>query len=389
MLLNYLQGNRMIVKALKSLLVALPLLWFGCSQESQTVKPVMQAEVGIYTLSSQSVTLTRELPGRTKATVISEIRPQVGGIIQARFFEEGSIVKKDAVLYQIDPASYQAAFDEAKAALKNAEATLESSRLKSERYADLVKLEGVSKQDAEDVKATYLQAVASVDEKNAALQSARINLEYTKIKAPISGRIGTSSVSVGALVSASQTTALATIRTLDPIYVDLTQSSTQLLKLRTLLAQQGIKKGSTQLALNLEDGSRYPYKGTLQFQEIAVDESTGSVTLRATFPNPDGILLPGMYVRALMNEAVNEKALLVPQQGVQRDPKGNATAFIVTNENKVETRTVKTERAMGDMWLVSSGLSVGDKVIVEGSSKVREGSSVKAVDVTTTFGKAQ
>ena len=379
----------MIVKTLKSLLVALPLLWLGCSQESQTAKPVMQAEVGIYTLSSQSVTLTRELPGRTKATVISEIRPQVGGIIQARFFEEGSIVKKDAVLYQIDPASYQAAFDEAKAALKNAEATLESSRLKSERYADLVKLEGVSKQDAEDVKATYLQAVASVDEKNAALQSARINLEYTKIKAPISGRIGTSSVSVGALVSASQTTALATIRTLDPIYVDLTQSSTQLLKLRTLLAQQGIKKGSTQLALNLEDGSRYPYKGTLQFQEIAVDESTGSVTLRATFPNPDGILLPGMYVRALMDEAVNEKALLVPQQGVQRDPKGNATAFIVTSENKVETRTVKTERAMGDMWLVSSGLSVGDKVIVEGSSKVREGSSVKAMDVTTTFGKAQ
>lgn len=379
----------MIVKTLKSLLVALPFLWLGCSQESQTAKPVMQAEVGIYTLSSQSVTLTRELPGRTKATVISEIRPQVGGIIQARFFEEGSIVKKDAVLYQIDPASYQAAFDEAKAALKNAEATLESSRLKSERYADLVKLEGVSKQDAEDVKATYLQAVASVDEKNAALQSARINLEYTKIKAPISGRIGTSSVSVGALVSASQPTALATIRTLDPIYVDLTQSSTQLLKLRTLLAQQGIKKGSTQLALNLEDGSRYAHEGTLQFQEIAVDESTGSVTLRATFPNPDGILLPGMYVRALMDEAVNEKALLVPQQGVQRDPKGNATAFIVTSENKVEIHTVKTERAMGDMWLVSSGLSAGDKVIVEGSSKVREGSSVKAVDVTTTFGKVQ
>lgn len=389
MLLNYLQGNRMIVKTLKSLLVALPLLWLGCSQESQIAKPVMQAEVGVYTLSSQSITLTRELPGRTKATVISEIRPQVGGIIQARFFEEGSIVKKDAVLYQIDPASYQAAFDEAKAALKNAEATLESSRLKSERYADLVKLEGVSKQDAEDVKATYLQAVASVDEKNAALQSARINLEYTKIKAPISGRIGTSSVSVGALVSASQPTALATIRTLDPIYVDLTQSSTQLLKLRTLLAQQGIKKGSTQLALNLEDGSRYPYEGTLQFQEIAVDESTGSVTLRATFPNPDGILLPGMYVRALMDEAVNEKALLVPQQGIQRDPKGNATAFVVTSENKVETRIVKTERAIGDMWLVSSGLSVGDKVIVEGSSKVRTGSSVKAVDVTTTFGKAQ
>ena len=349
----------------------------------------MQAEVGIYTLSAQNITLSRELPGRTKATVISEIRPQVGGIIQARFFEEGSIVKKDAVLYQIDPASYQAAFDEAKAALKNAEATLESSRLKSERYADLVKLEGVSKQDAEDVKATYLQAVASVDEKNAALQSARINLEYTKIKAPISGRIGTSSVSVGALVSASQTTALATIRTLDPIYVDLTQSSTQLLKLRALLAQQGIKKGSTKLALNLEDGSRYAHEGTLQFQEIAVDESTGSVTLRATFPNPDGILLPGMYVRALMDEAVNEKALLVPQQGIQRDPKGNATAFIVTSENKVETRIVVTDRAMGDKWLVSSGLNAGDRVVVEGTNKVRTGSSVTVVDVTETLGKAK
>lgn len=379
----------MIIKTLKLLLVSLPLLWLGCSEESQTAIPVMQAEVGVYTLNSQSLTLTRELPGRTKAAVISEIRPQVNGIIQVRFFEEGSIVKKDAVLYQIDPASYQAAFDEAKAALKNAEAMKESSRLKSERYEDLVKLEGVSQQDAEDVKATYLQAVASVDEKNAALQSARINLDYTKIKAPISGRIGTSSVSVGALVSASQPTALATIRTLDPIYVDLTQSSTQLLKLRALLAQQGIKKGSTKLALNLEDGSRYPYEGRLQFQEIAVDESTGSVTLRATFPNPDGILLPGMYVRVLMDEAVNEKALLVPQQGVQRDPKGNAMAFIVTSENKVETRALKTERAIGDMWLVSSGLSVGDKVIVEGSSKVHEGSSVKAVDVTTTFGNAQ
>lgn len=383
------KDNWMILHTLKSLVILIPLLWLGCSDNKAKTAPLPQVEVGVYTLASQTITLSRELPGRTKATVISEIRPQVGGIIQARFFEEGSIVKKDAVLYQIDPALYQAAFDEAKAALKNAEATLESSRLKSERYADLVKLEGVSKQDAEDVKAAYLQEVASVDEKKAALQSAQINLEYTKIKAPISGRIGTSSVSVGALVSASQTTALATIRTLDPIYVDLTQSSTQLLKLRTLLAQQGIKKGSTQLALNLEDGSRYPYKGTLQFQEIAVDESTGSVTLRATFPNPDGILLPGMYVRALMDEAVNEKALLVPQQGVQRDPKGNATAFIVTSENKVETRIVKTERAMGDMWLVSSGLSVGDKVIVEGSSKVRAGSSVKVVDVTATLGKAQ
>ena len=379
----------MIVKMLKPLLLALPLLWLGCSQQSKPTKSAMTVEVGTYTLSAQNVTLTRELPGRTKATLSSEIRPQVGGIIQARFFEEGAFVKKDALLYQIDPSSYQAAFEEAKATLQNAEALVESTRLKSERYADLVKIDGVSKQDMEDAKASYLQAVASVEAKKAALQTARINLEYTKIKAPISGRIGTSSVTVGALVTANQTTALATIRTLDPIYVDLTQSSTQLLKLRALLEQQGIKQGSTKLALKLEDGSVYKQNGTLQFQEIAVDESTGSVTLRATFPNPDGVLLPGMYVRTLVDEAVNSAAILVPQQAIQRDPKGNATALIVTADNKVEKRVVVTERSIGDTWLVNSGLNAGDRVIVEGVNKVRVGDVVRVVDVTTTLGKAQ
>lgn len=379
----------MIVKMLKPLLLALPLLWLGCSQQSKPTKSAMTVEVGTYTLSAQNVTLTRELPGRTKATLSSEIRPQVGGIIQARFFEEGAFVKKDALLYQIDPSSYQAAFEEAKATLQNAEALVESTRLKSERYADLVKIDGVSKQDMEDAKTSYLQAVASVEAKKAALQTARINLEYTKIKAPISGRIGTSSVTVGALVTANQTTALATIRTLDPIYVDLTQSSTQLLKLRALLEQQGIKQGSTKLALKLEDGSMYKQNGTLQFQEIAVDESTGSVTLRATFPNPDGVLLPGMYVRTLVDEAVNSAAILVPQQAIQRDPKGNATALIVTADNKVEKRVVVTERSIGDTWLVNSGLNAGERVIVEGVNKVRVGDVVRVVDVTTTLGKAQ
>ena len=379
----------MIRKLLKPLFLLLPLLWLGCSQQSKPTKSAMTVEVGTYTLSAQNVTLTRELPGRTKATLSSEIRPQVGGIIQARFFEEGAFVKKDALLYQIDPSSYQAAFEEAKATLQNAEALVESTRLKSERYADLVKIDGVSKQDMEDAKASYLQAVASVEAKKAALQTARINLEYTKIKAPISGRIGTSSVTVGALVTANQTTALATIRTLDPIYVDLTQSSTQLLKLRALLEQQGIKQGSTKLALKLEDGSVYKQNGTLQFQEIAVDESTGSVTLRATFPNPDGVLLPGMYVRTLVDEAVNPAAILVPQQAIQRDPKGNATALIVTADNKVEKRVVVTERAIGDTWLVNSGLNAGERVIVEGVNKVRVGDVVRVVDVTTTLGKAQ
>ncbi len=378
----------MIIHTLKPLLFMLPLLWLGCSDtRSKTAMKPMQAEVGVYTLSEQSVTLTRELPGRTKATLSSEIRPQVGGIIQARLFDEGAFVKKDTVLYQIDPSSYQAAFDEAKAALKNAEAMLESSRLKSERYADLAKIDGVSKQDREDAQAAYLQAVATVEGKKASLQSARINLEYTKIKAPISGRIGTSSDTVGALVTAGQTTALATIRVLDPIYVDLTQSSTQLLKLRALLAQKGVTHGSAALSLKLEDGTVYQHNGTLQFQEIAVDESTGSVTLRATFPNPEGILLPGMYVRAVLDEAVDADAVLVPQQGVQRDPKGNATALIVTADNKVEKRVLITDRVIGDTWLVNSGLNAGDRVIVEGSNKARVGDSVKVVDVTATLGK--
>lgn len=380
----------MIVNVFKPLLLALPLLWLGCSDNGSKapLKP-RQTEVGVYTLSEQSVTLTRELPGRTKATLSSEIRPQVGGIIQARLFEEGAFVKKGTVLYQIDPSGYQSTFDEAKATLQNAEAILESSRLKSERYADLVKIEGVSKQDREDAKATYLQALATVEGKKAALQSARINLDYTKIKAPISGRIGTSSDTVGALVTAGQTTSLATIRVLDPIYVDLTQSSTQLLKLRALLAQKGVTHGSTKLSLKLEDGSVYPHSGNLQFQEIAVDESTGSVTLRATFPNPDGILLPGMYVRAIIDEAIDADAVLVPQQGVQRDPKGNATALIVTAENKVEKRVLTTDRVMGDAWLVNSGLNAGDRVIVEGTTKVRVGDSVSVVDVTKSLGKAQ
>ena len=367
------------------------LFWSGCSGDSTKAMepPKREVEVGVYVITPKPITLQQELSGRSKAALSAEIRPQVGGIIQARLFEEGSLVKKGTLLYQIDPASYEAAYEEAKASLKNAEASVESARLKSERYRELLKINGVSKQDAEDAKVAYVQAQANVEQYRAALKNAAINLDYTKIKAPISGRIGTSSISVGALVSASQTTALATIRTLDPIYVDLSQSSTQLLKLRTLLAQQGVKQGSTKLALKLEDGSTYQHSGNLKFQEVAVDESTGSVILRATFPNPDGILLPGMYVRGVLDEAVNQAAILVPQQGVQRDPKGNATAFVVTAEHKVEQRVLTTDRVIGDTWLVSSGISANDHVIVEGTNKVRIGDSVKEVDVTATLGKAK
>lgn len=356
----------------------------GCAwEDNKTTKPTLrEVSVGTYALKETSITLQKELPGRTKATMSAEVRPQVNGIIQGRLFEEGSLVKKGDVLYQIDSSSYQASVDEASATLKNAEVAVETARLKSERYNDLISVNGVSKQDAEDAKVAYLQALASVDEKRAALKSAQIDLEHTKIKAPISGRIGTSSVTAGTLVTASQTTALATIRTLDPIYVDIVQSSTQLLKLRQLLSQSGMKAGSKEVALKLEDGTLYAHKGVLQFQEIAVDESTGSVTLRATFPNPEGTLLPGMYVRTTIDEAIASDALLIPQQGVQRDTKGNASVYVVDSNNSVAKRTVIIDRAIKDRWLVTSGVQIGDHVVVEGTDKVRSGSKVKTTDIS-------
>lgn len=370
--------------------ILLTLLFSGCSQENKTqTKPKMEVEVGTYTIKTEPLVLQTELAGRTKATLSAEIRPQVSGIIQSRLFQEGTYVKKGELLYQIDPSSYQAIYDESKATLKNAEVAVETAKLKSERYRELLKVDGVSAQDAEDSKVSYLQAVATVEEKKAALQSATINLEHTKIRAPIGGFIGISSVTAGTLVSASQTTALSTIRSFDSIYVDMSQSSIQLLKLRTLLNKQGMSQGSTQVTLKLEDGSLYPNKGELQFKEIAVDESTGTVTLRATFPNPNGILLPGMYVRAIIDEAVNNNSILVPQQAVIRDPKGNASVFILTENNIIEKRQIEVDRAIKDRWLVTQGLILGDKIVVEGSSKIRVGDKVRFVDVSQTLDKVK
>ncbi len=370
--------------------ILLTLLFSGCLQENKTqTKPKMEVEVGTYTIKTEQLTLQTELAGRTKATLSAEIRPQVSGIIQSRLFQEGTYVKKGELLYQIDPSSYQATYDESKATLKNAEVAVETAKLKSERYRELLKVDGVSTQDAEDAKVSYLQAVATVEEKKAALQNASINLEHTKIKAPISGFIGISSVTAGTLVSASQTTALSTIRSFDSIYVDMSQSSIQLLKLRTLLNKQGMSQGSTQVTLKLEDGSLYPNKGELQFKEIAVDESTGTVTLRATFPNPNGILLPGMYVRAIIDEAVNNNSILVPQQAVIRDPKGNASVFILTENSIIEKRQIDIDRAIKDRWLVTQGLNAGDKIVVEGISKIRVGDKVRFVDVSQTLDKVK
>ncbi|HIE1454093.1 efflux RND transporter periplasmic adaptor subunit [Serratia marcescens] len=340
-----------------------------------------EQEVGVVTLRGQSVTLSSELTGRVNATMTSDVRPQVDGIIKQRLFTEGAEVKAGQVLYQIDPASYQANYDQAAAQLKNAQATVQSTRLKSQRYAALVKENGVSQQDADDAKAAYLAAVASVSQYQAALETARINLAYTQVRAPIAGRIGISSVTPGALVTASQTDALATIRALDPIYVDLTQSSAQLLKLRR--QQAALQRGAvTPVAIKLEDGTPYAHAGKLELTEVAVDEATGSVTLRAVFPNPEHELLPGMYVHATVDNGVDPKAILAPQQGITRNAKGEATALVVDEQNNVAQRTVSAERVVGSNWLIGSGLNEGDRLIVEGTGKVTIGAAVKPVEVS-------
>ena len=365
----------------RAALLATALTLAACSGQQGGGPQRPAQEVGFVTLEPQSVVLQSELAGRTTAYLVSEVRPQVSGIIKTRQFEEGSKVKAGQVLYEIDPAVYQAVVEEAKAALANAKASVESTRLKDQRYSELLAIEGVSQQEADDARMAYQQTVASVAQAQAELTSAQINLGYTKVRAPISGRIGKSTVTPGALVTANQETALATIRALDPIYVDMTQSSTDLLKLRRMIGAGAIQSGSTKVHLKLEDGTQYAHVGSMKFQEVAVDESTGSVTLRAEFPNPDGMLLPGMYVRAVLDEAVDKAAILAPQQGVTRDPKGNATALVLTADNKVEQRTLVAERAIGDRWLISQGLAQGDRLIVEGTNKVRPGDAVNPVDV--------
>ena len=371
--------SNMHSKLLCTLLAAA--VWLGGCSHDAARPPPPSAEVGVVELQPKQVALQSELSGRTVDFLVSDVRPQVSGIVKKRLFEEGANVTAGQVLYRIDSSSYQAAYDQAKADLANAQAMVASSRLKDERYAELIQIQGVSKQEADDAHANFLQTTAGVELKTAALASARINLGYTQVRAPISGRIGKSSVTAGALVTANQDTALATIRALDPMYVDLTQSSTQLLQLRKLLGTAGASSGSRTVRLKLEDGTQYPETGKLKFQEVAVDQATGSVTLRAQFPNPRGVLLPGMYVHAVVDEAVDSAALLAPQQSISRDSKGNAVALIVGKEDRVEQRTVVAARAVGNDWLILSGLNPGERVIVEGSNKVHPGDKVRAVAV--------
>ncbi|MCL2895145.1 efflux RND transporter periplasmic adaptor subunit [Brenneria tiliae] len=361
----------------KRFIFFLVVLLSGCERAAEPAQADAAVEVTVETLQPQSVVLNSVLNGRTVAGMVSDVRPQVDGIIQQRLFTEGREVRAGQVLYQIDPASYQAAYDEAAAALKNAQAGVRAAKLKAQRYARLVKEEGVSRQDADDAQTSYEESLAAVAEKQAALKTAQINLAYTQIKAPISGRIGISSVTPGALVTASQTTALATIRQLDPIYVDLTQSSRERLALRRLRQNE-----RPAVSLTLENGETYASRGQLQLSEVAVDASTGSVTLRATFPNAEHILLPGMYVRATVDNGRDPAAILAPQPGITRDAKGNATALVVNDQQQVEQRSVVTERAIGNRWLVSAGLNAGDRLIIEGTDKVSVGDKVQAIETT-------
>ena len=335
-------------------------------------------EVVIIKLEPRREVYTTALAGRIASFQVAEVRPQVGGILQQRLFTEGADVKAGQALYQIDPATYEAALDSAQAALMKAEANVTPARLKAERFRELLAIKAVSKQEYDDAQAAFKQAEADVAVNRAAVKTARINLEYTNVRSPISGRIGKSAFTPGALVTANQAQALTSVRQLDPVYVDITQSSQDLLRLRAQFTNGELRSAAEEapVRLKLENGAMYPHEGRLQFTDVSVDESTGMVSLRALFPNPEHILLPGMYVRAVIAEGVDENALLVPQRALRRDPKGQASVLLVDG-GKVDVRLVDVGRTVGDSWQVLSGLKPGDRVIVEGGQNVRPGMSVK------------
>ncbi|WP_417529177.1 efflux RND transporter periplasmic adaptor subunit [Marinomonas shanghaiensis] len=364
--------------------VLLVLLLAGCQEEapqSAAAPSAPKVQVGIVTIEPQKIDLITELPGRTTSSLVAEIRPQVGGIVKKRFFEEGQDVKTGDLLYELDDSTYISSYKQAQADLESANASLKSAQLKYERYTQLRKQNNVSQQDLDDAQVAFLEATAKQKGSEAALESAKINLDYTKIRSPIDGRIGISQVTVGALVTGSQATVMTTVRSLDPIFVDLAQTSLDQLKQRTFLALDDVEKGSNKVALLLEDGTKYQDQGTLKAREVSVDESTGSVTLRAEFPNPDNLLLPGMFVRGLIHELTHNAALLVPQQGVSRDVKGNPIAYVVNADNVIESRILTVERTVDNQWLVTDGIKAGDKVVVEGSLKIRSGSEVTTVNM--------
>jgi len=366
------------------LLLLLTVLASCDKKEAAQAPPPAPVPVGVVTLKPQPVALWTELPGRTTAFLTADVRPQVNGLINKRIFIEGAEVKAGEQLYQIDPATYQATYDSTVATLAHNQAALASARAKSARYKPLAIAQAVSQQDYLDAVAATGEAAADIGTAQASIEQARINLVYTRVTSPISGRIGKSSVTPGALVTADQTTALATVTQLDPIYVDVTQPATTLLRLRQELADgklQATGPNQAKVELILEDGSKYKAAGTLQFSEVTVDQGTGTVALRAIFPNPDQYLLPGLYVRARLQEGVNDQGLLVPQQAVSHNTHGDATVLVVDKDNKAALKIVQTSRAVGNKWLVTGGLVAGDKVIVDGLQKVRPGAEVQATEV--------
>ncbi len=335
--------------------------------------------VGFVVLQPTAVPGVTELTGRTVAFQSSQVRPQITGVIQRRFFTEGAIVRQGQPLYQIDPSLYRAAANEARATVANAQAQFEAARTRAERFRPLAEIEAVSRQDYTDAVATQRQAQAAIQQGRAQLDTARVNLRFTTVPAPITGRIGRSLFTVGALVSATQADPLATIQQLDPIFVDIQQSSADLLALRRALASGGATPARAQVKLKLEDGSDYGFGGSVEFSEVVVDPSTGTVTLRARFPNPEGLLLPGMFVRAVFAQAIDQNAFLVPQEAVSRTPRGEATVFLVGPNNKALQRDVTAERTQGRYWVVTKGLKRGDKVIVQGLNLLRSGAPIVPV----------
>jgi membrane fusion protein, multidrug efflux system len=356
----------------------------GCDKPKVAAQGKGPVPVGVVTVETQKVLMTEELPGRTSPYQISEVRPQVSGILQKRFFVEGADVKAEQTLYQIDPALYKAALDSAQASLAKAEANLQTIKLKTDRYRELVKINAVSRQDTDDADAAMKQAEADVAANKAAVETARINLDYTRIVSPISGRAGISSVTPGALLTANQTNSLTTVQQLDPIYVDVVEPTADLMRMKNELASGKLKSAgpnAVKVRLKLDDNTAYGLEGRLEFADVTVDQGTGTVTLRALFPNPKHDLLPGMFVRAVLEEGVNEQGIVVPQQGVTRDTRGNATALVLNGKGKVEQRDLVLGEALGNKWVVKSGLSAGDQLIVDGLQKVKPGAEAKAVPV--------
>jgi membrane fusion protein (multidrug efflux system) len=362
--------------------ITISLLLAGCGSGEEQAPPPPPPQVGVVTLRTEPVTLTTELPGRIAAVETSEVRPQISGVVRERFFSEGTNVRAGQILYQIEDAPYRAALANAEGQLARARASIQSTQRQAERYGELVGINAVSRQEAENATATAQQSRADVTAQAAAVESARINLGFTRIRAPISGRIGRSLVTPGALVQSGQADPLATIQRLDRVYVDVAQSSAELLNLRQSLRGGDVTRPSVDSAraqLVLPNGAVYPIEGRLQFSEASVDPTTGGVILRATFPNPEGLLLPGMYVRARLIEGVRQQAVMAPQQGITRNERGQAVALVVNAQNKVVQRMVQTDRAVGGRWIVTSGLKPGDRLIVEGLLNLQPGATVKPV----------